>query len=77
MKSVNRGRISKKWEHWVKSALGNFGENVLSKMTYANLSQATAASQKFYHRSQNTFNQIQNSLMTIEIHDQGKPACNI
>ena len=42
-------------------------------MTYAHLSQATAESQKFYHRSQNTFNRIQNSLLTIEIHDQGKP----
>ena len=43
----------------------------LSKMTFAHLSQATAASQRFYHRTQNTFNRIQNSLMTIEIHDQG------
>ena len=41
-------------------------------MTFANLSQTTAASQRFYHRTQNTFNRIQNSLMTIEIHDQGK-----
>ena len=41
-------------------------------MTFARLSQATAASQRFYHRTQNTVNRIQNSLMTIEIHDQGK-----
>ena len=37
-------------------------------MTFANLSQVTAASQRFYHRSLNS-----NSLITIEIHDQGKP----
>ena len=41
-------------------------------MTFAHLSQATAESQRFYHRTQNTFNQIQNSFMTIEIHDQGE-----
>ena len=41
-------------------------------MTFAHLSQATAESQRFFHRTQNTFNRIQNSLMTIEIHDQGK-----
>ena len=40
-------------------------------MTFAHLSQATAASQRFYHRTQNTFNRIQNTYMTIEIHDQG------
>ena len=41
-------------------------------MTFANLSQTTAASQRFYHRTQNTFNRIQNLFMTIEIHDQGQ-----
>ena len=41
-------------------------------MTFAHLSQATAESQRVDHRTQNTFNRIQNSLMTIEIHDQGK-----
>ena len=40
-------------------------------MTFAHLSQATAASQRFYHRTQNTFNRIQNTYMSIEIHDQG------
>ena len=45
---------------------------IFSKMTFAHLSQATAESQRFYHRTQNTFNRIQNSLMTIEIHDQGQ-----
>ena len=45
---------------------------IFSKMTFAVLSQATAESQRLYHRTQNTFNRIQNSLMTIEIHDQGK-----
>ena len=44
---------------------------ILSKMTFAHLSQATAESRRFFHRTQNTFNRIQNSLMTIEIHDQG------
>ena len=43
-----------------------------SKMTFAHLSQATAESQRVFHRTQNTFNRIQNSLLTIEIHDQGK-----
>ena len=41
-------------------------------MTFAHLSQATAESRRIFHRTQNTFNRIQNSLMTIEIHDQGK-----
>ena len=41
-------------------------------MTFNHLSQATAASKRFYHRTQNTFNRIQNSLITIEIHDQGE-----
>ena len=45
--------------------------SLFSKMTFAHLSQATAESQRYYHHSQNTFNQIQNSLMTKEIHDQG------
>ena len=40
-------------------------------MTYAHLSRAAAESQRYNHQSQNTFNQIQNSLMTKEIHDQG------
>ena len=40
-------------------------------MTFAYLSQATAASKRVYHRTQNTFNRIQNSLMSNEIHDQG------
>ena len=44
---------------------------LFSKMTFAQLSQATAATQRFYHRTQNTFNRIQNTYMTIEIHDQG------
>ena len=44
---------------------------VFSKMTFAHLSQATNASQRFYHRTKNTFNRIQISLMTIEIHHQG------
>ena len=43
-----------------------------SKMTFANISEATALSQRVFHRSQNTFNRIQNSFMTNEIHDQGK-----
>ena len=63
-------------QNYLTSGMKNFDsnpekQNDLSKMTFANLSQATAASKRFYHRSQNTFNQIQNSLMTIEIHDQG------
>ena len=41
-------------------------------MTFAQLSQATATYQRYNHRTQNTFNRIQNSLMSIEIHDQGK-----
>ena len=45
---------------------------IFSKMTFAVLSQATAESQRLYYRTQNTFNRIQNSLLTIEIHDQGK-----
>ena len=45
---------------------------IFSKMTFAHLSQATAESRRIFHRTQNTFNRIQNSLMTIEIHDQGK-----
>ena len=40
-------------------------------MTFADLSLATASSQRFFHRTQNTFNRIQNTYMTIEIHDQG------
>ena len=40
-------------------------------MTFANLSQATAASKRVYHRTQNTFNRIQNTYMSIEIHHQG------
>ena len=43
---------------------------MLSKMTFAPLSQATHASQRFYYQTQNTFNKP-NTLMTIEIHDQG------
>ena len=41
-------------------------------MTFAYLSQATAASKRFYHRTQNTFNRIQNTYMSIEIHHQGQ-----
>ena len=41
-------------------------------MTFALLSEATAPSQRVFHRSQNTFNRIQNSFLTNEIHDQGK-----
>ena len=44
---------------------------IFSKMTFAHLSQATVESKRFYHRTQNTFNRIQNSFMSIEIHDQG------
>ena len=43
-----------------------------SKMTFAHLSQATAASQRFYHRTRNTFNRIQNTFITTEIHEQGQ-----
>ena len=45
---------------------------IFSKMTFANLSQATAASKRVYHRTRNTFNRIQNTYMSIEIHHQGK-----
>ena len=41
-------------------------------MTFDHLSQATAESERFYHRTQNSYNRIQNSFMTIEIHDQGE-----
>ena len=41
-------------------------------MTFAHLSAATASSQRVFHESQNTFNRIQNSFITNEIHDQGK-----
>ena len=41
-------------------------------MTFDHLSQATAESERFYHRTQNSYNRIQNSFMTIEIHDQGQ-----
>ena len=41
-------------------------------MTFAHLSQATAESQRYDHRTQNTFNRIIDTFMTIEIHDQGK-----
>ena len=41
-------------------------------MTFALLSAATASSQRVFHESQNTFNRIQNSFITKEIHDQGK-----
>ena len=54
----------------MKSLLGQ-SQSFFSKMTFAELSQATAATQRFYHRTQNTFNRIQNTYMTIEIHDQG------
>ena len=46
-------------------------------MTFAHLSQATAESQRLHHRTQNTFNRILNTFMTIEIHDQGKSAYKI
>ena len=42
-----------------------------SKITFAQLSQATVTQERLFHRTQNTFNRIQNSLMSIEIHDQG------
>ena len=45
---------------------------IFSKFTFALLSQATAESQRLYHRTQNTVNRIQNSLITTEIHDQGR-----
>ena len=41
-------------------------------MTFAHISEATALSQRVFQRSQNTFNRIQNSFMTNEIHDQGE-----
>ena len=40
-------------------------------MTFAHLSEATASSNRVFHRSRNTFNRIQNSFITNEIHDQG------
>ena len=40
-------------------------------MTFARLSQATAASQRYFHQTQNSANRFRNSLMTNEIHDQG------
>ena len=43
-----------------------------SKMTFACLSQATATSARVFHQTQNTFNRIQNTFITDEIHDQGK-----
>jgi len=45
-------------------------------MTFAQLSQATVTNQRFFHRTRNTFNRIQNSLMSIEIHDQGYSQAN-
>ena len=39
-------------------------------MTFAN--RATAGQKKVYHRSQNPFNETQNSLMRSEIQSQGK-----
>ena len=41
-------------------------------MTFACLSQATALSKRVFHQTQNTFNRIQNTFITDEIHDQGK-----
>ena len=49
-----------------------FKKTVFSKMTFAHISEATALSQRVFHQSQNTFNRIQNSFMTNEIHDQGQ-----
>ena len=43
-----------------------------SKMTFACLSQAIATSARVFHQTQNTFNRIQNTFITDEIHDQGK-----
>ena len=43
-----------------------------SNMTFDHLSQATAESQRYYHRTQHTFNRIQNLLMSTEIHNNGK-----
>ena len=45
---------------------------IFSKMTFAVLSQATALSKRVFHQTQNTFNRIQNTFITDEIHDQGK-----
>ena len=45
---------------------------IFSKMTFACLSQATATSKRVFHQTQNTFNRIQNTFITDEIHDQGK-----
>jgi len=41
-------------------------------MTFGCLSQATALSKRVFHQTQNTFNRIQNTFITDEIHDQGK-----
>ena len=46
-------------------------EVFFSKMTFAHLKQATAGSQRFYHRTRNTFNRILNTFITTEIHEQG------
>ena len=40
-------------------------------MTFACLSQATATSKRVFHQTQNTFNRIQNTFITDEIHDTG------
>ena len=45
---------------------------IFSKMTFACLSQATALSKRVFHQTQNTFNRIQNTFITDEIHDQGE-----
>ena len=49
-----------------------FIKTQFSKMTFACLSQATATSNRVFHQTQNTFNRIQNTFITDEIHDQGK-----
>ena len=41
-------------------------------MTFACISQATALSKRVFHQTQNTFNRIQDTFITDEIHDQGK-----
>ena len=41
-------------------------------MGFADLSQATAVSQKVFHQTQNTFDRIENTFITKEIHDTGK-----
>ena len=41
-------------------------------MTFAHLKQATAASQRLNHQTRNTFNRIQNTFITTEIHEQGQ-----